>query len=97
MNVVLKIKTRLYGEDHPDNVGQLMNLGLVYANIGEYGKGIEYSEKALELTKKYYGEEHPHNAIIYTNLGLSYGNKGEYDKAIQFFEKSLQCSENLWC
>ncbi|MCD4840679.1 MAG: tetratricopeptide repeat protein, partial [Methanosarcinales archaeon] len=69
------------------------NLGLVYANKGEWDKAIEFYEKSLETVEKV-GDVHG-MAQTYNNLGMVYAKKGEWDKAIEFYEKDLKISEKV--
>ncbi|KAF6034577.1 XPA [Bugula neritina] len=52
------------------------NIGLVYEEMGEYNKGLEYHKKALQIS--------------YSNLGGVYYKKGEYSKALRYYRKSLE-------
>jgi tetratricopeptide (TPR) repeat protein len=69
------------------------NLGLVYADKGEWDKAIEFYEKSLE-TKEKVGDVHG-MARTYNNLGLVYADKGEWDKTIEFYDKSLETFEKV--
>jgi len=69
------------------------NLGLVYADKGEWDKAIEFYEKSLETYEKV-GDVHG-MAQTYGNLGIVYFQKGEWDKAIEFYEKSLETKEKV--
>ncbi|MBO5839003.1 MAG: tetratricopeptide repeat protein [Bacteroidales bacterium] len=71
------------------------NIGIVYANLGEYGKALEYYFKALEITKDVLGEKHTDTANSYNNIGVVYANLGEYDKALEFFNKALEIQKDV--
>ena len=43
---------------------------------GEYGKAIEYYEKALKSDLKTFGEDHPNVATSWNNLGVAWQAKG---------------------
>jgi tetratricopeptide (TPR) repeat protein len=69
------------------------NLGLVYANKGEWDRAIEYYEKSVKI-KKDIKDQHG-TAVTYTNMGSVYSNKGEWDRAIEYYEKTMEIFEAL--
>jgi tetratricopeptide (TPR) repeat protein len=68
----------------------LGNLGIAYANLGEYQKAIEYYEQALQISLEigYRLSERNHLG----SLGNAYLGLGEYRKAIEYYEQALQIS-----
>ncbi|MEW5718250.1 MAG: tetratricopeptide repeat protein [Chloroflexota bacterium] len=69
------------------------NLGLVYADKGEWDKAIEFYQKSL-ATMEHVGDVHG-MAQTWGNLGTAYAKKGEWDKAIEFYQKSLATKEQV--
>ncbi len=65
------------------------NLGSAYYSLGEYGKAIEYYDRALSIDRKNFGENHPKVAIRYNNLGAAYDSLGDHSKAIECFDRAL--------
>ena len=49
-------------------------LGLVYDNLGEYQKAIEYYDKALQIRKDKLGENHPDTKIVMDNIRIAKSN-----------------------
>ena len=74
----------------PDNSTYLNETGNTFYTLAQYGKAIEYHEKALKSNLKTFGEQYPANAATWNNLGLAWKAKGEYDKAIEYYEKALK-------
>ena len=62
------------------------NLGNVFYSMGEYGKAVEYSQKALVITKEI-GDK-TKEASCYGNLGTVFQSLGEYVKAEEYHRKS---------
>lgn len=75
--------------------GSYGNIGLVYRNLGDYNKSLEYYFKALEIRKDVLGEKHPTTAGSYGNIGVVYHNLGEYDKALEFYNKALEIDKDV--
>jgi tetratricopeptide (TPR) repeat protein len=69
------------------------NLGVVYDNLGDYNKALEYHFKALEIRKAVLGENHSDTAISYNNIGNVYSYLGEYDKALEYYNKALEITK----
>ncbi|HRH42773.1 MAG TPA: tetratricopeptide repeat protein, partial [Pyrinomonadaceae bacterium] len=44
------------------------DLGVIYGDLGNHQKALEYQEKALELRKEIFGEKHPNTANSYNNV-----------------------------
>ncbi len=73
--VPLEKRTKIYFKD----------VGIVYANLKEYEKAIEYYQKAIEMDEKW--------AVPYFNLGIVYKNLKEYEKAIEYYQKAIEMDE----
>ena len=66
-------------------------LGVIYNELSEYDKSIEYHNKALELLKIENSVENRRLTLIsLNNIGLIYQNKKDYKKSIFYFEKALE-------
>ena len=66
------------------------NIGLVYEEQGDYGKALEYYEKALAISEKVLGTDHPSTATTYNNIGGVYRAQGDYGKAYEYYEKAFE-------
>ena len=75
------------GEEHPDTLSALNNLGITYSYLGERQKALEIEEKVYALMYKILGEEHPYTLTALNNLGVTYIYLGEYKKALEIEEK----------
>jgi tetratricopeptide (TPR) repeat protein len=66
----------------------LGNLGIVYKNLGEYRRAIEYHNQHLQITREtgYRGGE----GVALGNLGVAYDRLGEHRRAIEYQEKRLE-------
>ncbi|MBD3284836.1 tetratricopeptide repeat protein, partial [candidate division WOR-3 bacterium] len=89
----LTIKLDILTPQHPDVALSYNNIGVVYDNLGEYGKALDNHEKALAIFLKALGEEHPHVAQSYNNIGAVYRSQNQPDSALYYYEKSIDIFE----
>lgn len=61
-----RIKT--LGEEHPDSINAISNLGYMYNGAGEYERAFELLERAYAACRKTYGETHRLTLEIMTAL-----------------------------
>ncbi|MGY6561837.1 MAG: tetratricopeptide repeat protein [Luteibaculaceae bacterium] len=71
------------------SAGILSNIALLYLELEDFEKSIEYNQQALETL-----ENLTHNplqkAFVYNNIGIAYDKKGEYLLAREKLIKSLE-------
>ena len=92
----LKALRDLKSEKISDIVYELYNLlGLVYNELGEYGKAIEYHNKALSLNEETVPLEIQAKATSMNNMGLVYQNLNKHRQAIPYFQKGLEQKNDL--
>ncbi|KAN0102737.1 hypothetical protein V8E51_011050 [Hyaloscypha variabilis] len=91
----LELKKLALGEHHPDTIGSMNNLAVVYEQQGENAKAETLQQQTLELNgyaetlhqqtlelkKQVLGEGHPDTLASMNNLALIYEQQGEYAKA----------------
>ena len=66
----LDIKLKVFGPDHPDLASTYCNMGVVYMEMGDYEKALEYYNKDLEIATRVHGLEHPVAADTLYNIAL---------------------------
>ncbi len=62
-----------------------INLGSVYAELGDFDSTISHYTNALQIAKELPNKEY--ETTCYGGLGLAYGNKGDFKHAIENFLK----------
>ena len=72
----LKIRQRLYGDNHPDVADSLNNIGVICHKLEELSAARKYHAKALGIRKKVYGEDHLEVACSLNSLGEVYYDEG---------------------
>ena len=71
----------------------LLKIGLVYYNIGDYGKAMDYNSRALMISEAL-GDK-AGIVFSYHFFGLVHYNKRDYKKAVDYLEKSLSIQKEL--
>ena len=46
------------------------NIGLVYDNMGDYSKALEYYEKSLRISLTVFDEDHPNTKVVQENIEM---------------------------
>ena len=94
---VFKALRVLKGEKANETVYELYNLlGLVYNELGEFGKAIEFHNKALtSLEKNPTPIEFQSKVTSMNNMGLVYQNLNKHKQAIPYFQKGLEQKKDL--
>ncbi len=71
----------------------LNNLGLAFADWGQYGKAVDCYEKSLDIKREL--KDRRGEGSVLNNLGMVFADWGQYDKASAYYEKSLALSREL--
>jgi tetratricopeptide (TPR) repeat protein len=66
----------------------LGNVGIVYIELGEFDKALDYIEKAIEKDQKLGNDQDV--GRHYGNTGVVYSLKKDYAKALEYHRKSLE-------
>ena len=61
--------------------------------MADYGKALEYYQKALGIREEALGLGHPSTATTYNNIGGVYVEMGDYGKALEYYQKALGIHE----
>lgn len=83
---------RTYGEEHPDTLAALNDLGTAYYQLGGYEEALELMEKTYSVSCKILGEEHPDTLTSLFNLASILCDLGAYAEASVFLEKAYDLS-----
>ena len=83
----------VYGPDHPEVAINLNNLGLYYANLGQFSKALPLFQRPADIRDDSLGPEHPLTAHSQNALGGVNSDMGNYDKALQHYRHTLAIFE----
>ncbi len=93
----LKALSVIKGENANDIFYELYNLlGLVYNELGEYDKAIEFHTKALaSINEQTTPVEFQYKAGSLNNMGYVYQNLNQHKQAIPYFQQGLEQKKDL--
>ena len=93
---VLELNRRLHGDRHPNVGDDLINLGAIASNRGQYREALDYYREALDIIEGWYGGNHPETASAMTILaqGLSYAD--QHREARELLERALAVQESVY-
>ncbi|CAF1692108.1 unnamed protein product, partial [Adineta ricciae] len=74
--------------NHPDLASSYNNIGMVYSDMGDYSKALEYYERASTIQQQSLPPNHPDLASSYNNIGMVYSDMGDYSKALEYYERA---------
>ena len=93
--ILLEIRGRVLGQNHPDIATSYNNIGNVYFYKGDYDRALEYYLKAVKIKESVLGGNHPDTAMSFYNIGMIYSAKGDYDKALEYYLKAVKILESV--
>jgi tetratricopeptide (TPR) repeat protein len=84
------LRKGLLGQEHPDTLDSVNNLGLVLRSQGKYTEAKAMHQQALEGREKVLGQEHPGTLASINNLGLVLSMQGKYKEAEAMHQQALE-------
>ena len=88
-NEALEIQRDLHGEQHPDYVAVLNNLGNTYWRLEDFDKAEEVMLENIELTRQIYGEDAIPHVRAYFNYAAMISQRDRTKEAIELIQKGL--------
>ena len=73
----------------------LHNTASIYYEQGEYGKALEWFDRALKIYEKILGKDNLLTATTHNNIAGVYSEQGEYGKALEWFDRALKIYEKV--
>ena len=86
---------KILGKGHPDTLGTVQNIAIVFWNKGEYDKALKWYQRALDGKEKVLGKDHIDTLLTVQNMAIVFWNKGEYDKALEWYQRALDGNEKV--
>jgi tetratricopeptide (TPR) repeat protein len=92
---MVKIRSRVQGEKHPDTASSLNNLALLYQSQGKYAQAEPLFRDALKIDREVLGEKHPHTALSLNNLAELLWSQGKYAEAEPLYRDALKINREV--
>jgi tetratricopeptide (TPR) repeat protein len=84
------------GEEHPDTVRTMSNVGVLYRNQGRYAEAESILSKTLEVRRRVLGEAHFDTLVSMHNLAAVYRDAEKYAQAEPLFTRPSNCAAACW-
>jgi tetratricopeptide (TPR) repeat protein len=91
--IVLKIRERVWGLEHPNTLISVSHLGSVLAQQGKYKEAEAMYRQVLKGYEKALGPEHPLTLISVSHLGSVLAQQGKYKEAEAMHRQTLKSRE----
>jgi len=85
-----------YGDRHPHIASDLINLGAVQQELGEWARAEQYYRQALEIFRGWYGESHFETAASLNMVGRALIQQGRLREARAPLEQALAVRERVF-
>jgi CHAT domain-containing protein len=92
--IVLEVRNRILGEDHPYTAVSCNNLAVNIDEQGRYREAQPLAERALAIRRKALGEDHPETAQSHSNLAGNLQDQGRYREAQPLLERAVAIHRN---
>jgi eukaryotic-like serine/threonine-protein kinase len=92
----LTIHQRLFGDAHPLVAEDLINLGAIQHERGQYVDAERFYRRALEITRTWYGTDSYRTASNLTMLGRSLYQEKRFDEARGLLSEALAIQEHVF-
>jgi tetratricopeptide (TPR) repeat protein len=69
INKYLKhLKEKILSKDHPSLATSYNNLSLIYKDLGQSERALEFQKKAVDILRQLFPNGHPHLTVMRSNL-----------------------------
>jgi serine/threonine protein kinase/tetratricopeptide (TPR) repeat protein len=86
----LEISRRVLGEEHPQTLEVMLNLGNVCRRLGRYDEAITLLRESSEACRRALGDEHPQTLRSLVMLAATYKKQGHLEEAQALFRETLE-------
>lgn len=84
-----RIRTELFGPNHPSQVGTLAHLARNETRRDNPDQALELYRRALQILDAAHKGWHPWRNVVLLNMGAIHGEAGDYERADAMFEQAL--------
>ena len=86
----LEKSRRVLGEEHPDTVLAIKNMGFLLQEEGKLSEAEPYFREVLEKQRRVLGEEHPFTLVSTVNMGYLLQAEGKLAEAEPYYREGLE-------
>ncbi len=83
-------RRRVLGEDHPDTIESVANLGVYLLALGRTDEASPYYREALDTSRRVWGNDHPRTLTCIANTGNLLVGKGQLGEAEGYLREALE-------
>jgi tetratricopeptide (TPR) repeat protein len=85
----LETRRRVLGEEHPDTLSSIGDMGSLLQSQGKPGAALAYYREALEKSRRVLGEDHRATLDALSNMGAVLIDLGKIDEAAPYYHEVL--------
>lgn len=87
----LEIRRRVLGEEHPDTLNSIYNMGVLLRHQGKFGEAEPYLREAMEIRRRVLGEDHLDTLDSINSLAVFLVNvRGKLGEAERYHREALE-------
>ncbi len=86
----LATRRRVLGEEHPDTLTSINNMGALLRAQGKLDQAAPYLREAIEKSRRVLGEEHRDTLASINNMGSLLQAQGKLDQAEPYWREALE-------
>jgi eukaryotic-like serine/threonine-protein kinase len=91
----LAIRRRTLGEEHPETIRSVANMGVLLHGVGRWAEAEPYYREALERYRRVAGEEHPSTLTALGNMGYVLYAQSKWTEAEKHFSEAMEVSRRV--
>jgi tetratricopeptide (TPR) repeat protein len=92
---VLEVRQRVRGEQHPETLTAMNNLGRLYGDHGEYAGAEALLSKAVDGRRRELGQQHISTLVSMHTLAIILRDEGKYEQAEAIHTKELEIARRV--
>ncbi len=93
--LVLEVREKVLGFEHPDTLTSIGNLALMLYDQRKYQESEEMNRQALKGKEKAFGVDHPSTLISVSNLASILRHQGKYKESEEMDRRALKGTEKV--
>ncbi|MFZ9691559.1 MAG: tetratricopeptide repeat protein, partial [Phycisphaerales bacterium] len=91
----LATRRRVLGDDGPDTLGSISNMGSLLLDQGRLSEAEPYAREALDGFRRVLGDEHPDTLTAISKMGMLLRSQGKLSEAEPYYRESLDGSRRV--